>query len=300
MSAQAADELMVLHMGFSCGVDGPGQRLVIYLKGCNLCCPWCAAPESISPQPEVLFYPARVSAALAEKACPYHAVTVQASGASTRNVAICNECSNFACLRSGLSAFERAGEQYAVDDLVAKAERYRMFFGPDGGVTLGGGEPTYQFAGARRLLERLHAQGIHTAMETNGTHPDLPELFPKIKLLFIDLKHPDSRRCAQITGLGNEQVLANIRRRHAEGGAMVVRIPLVPQANADESTLHAFGSTLGEIGAVSVEVLPFHRRGEVKWRAIGQNMPAADTREPFAEDIVTATAILAGYGLKVI
>lgn len=26
--------------------DGPGIRTTIFLKGCNLHCPWCANPES--------------------------------------------------------------------------------------------------------------------------------------------------------------------------------------------------------------------------------------------------------------
>ena len=52
-----------------------------------------------------------------------------------------------------------------------------MFF-DGGGVTFSGGEATMQFGALKELLKRLKEAGIHTAIETNGTHARLEELFP--------------------------------------------------------------------------------------------------------------------------
>jgi len=41
-------DIKVLHKGFNYSQDGPGNRLVYHLQGCNLHCPWCSNPESMS------------------------------------------------------------------------------------------------------------------------------------------------------------------------------------------------------------------------------------------------------------
>ncbi len=41
---------------FSIG-DGDGIRTTVFFKGCNLHCPWCHNPESISKEPVTMYYP---------------------------------------------------------------------------------------------------------------------------------------------------------------------------------------------------------------------------------------------------
>ncbi len=289
----------IFDIGFTYNIDGPGQRMVVYFKGCNLRCPWCASPESIAAASEVLLYPDRAPSQVSLiDACPYGAVSA-IGGEVLRDTDRCRLCELHPCTDSGTPAFELCGRTVSVSEIISQAEEYRPFFGSNGGITIGGGESTCQFQALEGILAELHKRSIDTALETNGTHLRLPEIFPLLDMLLIDLKHPLSEQCREIVGLGNEVTLANIAARWKHGGDMVVRIPLVPGYNSDEAVLYEFGKVLASIGPLCVEILPFHRRGEIKWRSLGLRMPAESAKEPSRHLLGQAYDILQSYGLHV-
>ena len=43
-------QLKIFQKGFNFSQDGPGNRLVYHLMGCNLRCPWCSNPECFSDE----------------------------------------------------------------------------------------------------------------------------------------------------------------------------------------------------------------------------------------------------------
>ncbi|MEG2288289.1 MAG: 4Fe-4S cluster-binding domain-containing protein, partial [Ruthenibacterium sp.] len=58
---------------------------------------------------------------------------------------------------------------YTADALCQKALRYKPYFGRDGGVTLSGGEPLLQARALLPLVKKLHAAGVHVAIDTAGS-----------------------------------------------------------------------------------------------------------------------------------
>jgi pyruvate-formate lyase-activating enzyme len=82
-----------------------------------------------------------------------------------------------------------------------------------GGVTLGGGEPTFQPEFARAVLVRLKLHGVDTAIETCGCAdgPAFLRIAELVDHILFDVKHADSRRHARLTGAGNESILSNLR-----------------------------------------------------------------------------------------
>lgn len=41
-------KIIIFEKGFNYSQDGPGNRLVYHLSGCNMVCPWCSNPEGMT------------------------------------------------------------------------------------------------------------------------------------------------------------------------------------------------------------------------------------------------------------
>ena len=178
----------------------------------------------------------------------------------------CPWCSN----PEGLSA--TGGEGYAVTALADEVLRSRPMFFDGGGVTLTGGEVTMQADGALRLLSLVKEEGISTCIETNAISSRLPEFFPLVDHLIMDVKHHDPDTHRRVTGVSNEGAIANLKRALREGLDPLVRIPLVGGFNASEADAHAFArlfreAGLGEVGRV--ELLSYHEYGKGKYEKLG-------------------------------
>ena len=161
------------------------------------------------------------------------------------------------------------GPGMSVEDILKEATQAKPLYIAGGGVTFTGGEPTCQFEALREALAGLKAQGIHTCMESNASHPRLPELFPLIDLLILDCKHYDDALHEKWTGQGNGQVLDNIKKAARAKANLLVRIPLIGGVNASEGDAAAFAALFRALGEFPAEVLRYHEFGKPKWAAQG-------------------------------
>ncbi|HOV69784.1 MAG TPA: glycyl-radical enzyme activating protein [Clostridia bacterium] len=256
-------KLKIFKKGFNYSQDGTGNRLVYHLQGCNMNCPWCSNPEGISVTGSLIVNPDF----LIDASCPYGAIIDKKIDRK-----MCYGCKTLDCINIYPNkGIKRSYEEYEIDDIVEEVLDSSLLFYDGGGVTLTGGEPTVQFEAVKELLGKLKRESIHTAIETNGTHPRLEELFEYIDMLIMDFKHPDAVIHAQVTGMSNETIKANIKKALQAHKNVLIRIPLIKGFNASEDTLEQFLKFFAGLDTknASFEFLPYHEYGASKWRQIG-------------------------------
>jgi pyruvate formate lyase activating enzyme len=279
--------------------DGPGIRTTVFLKGCPLACPWCHNPEAQRGTPDLLFDEQRcIRCEACCAACPHAAIDLASPGRIDRDR--CDGCGLCAAACPAV-ALVVSGRRMSVREVADTLERDRPFYeSSGGGVTLSGGEPTFQPDFATALLTECRNRGIPTAIQTAGwsSADALESLLRHTDVVLFDLKTLDPEQHQRVLGKPLLPVLASAHRVVQSDRPLLVRIPVVPGFNDDCASLEAlieFTASLSD----QVTFLPFHRLAAAKYRRLGREYPMARTAEPAPELLRKAAALAAAKGLTV-
>ncbi len=227
--------------------------------------------------------------------------------------AACGECTD-TCFAGAL---ELTGKEMTVAQVVEEVLRDRAFYETaGGGVTLSGGEPLLQRGFSREILERCKAEGIHTAVETAGNcrWQDLAALLPVVDLVMMDIKHVDAKKHRLATGAPNARILANARRLMETDRQVAFRVPVIPTVNDAPEAIQAIAlfvrelikvrqaknqSASSETNLASLELLPFHRLAEDKYRSLDLEYLARELEPLSNEKMAQLTEIARQCGVTI-
>ncbi|WP_340674344.1 glycyl-radical enzyme activating protein [Moorella sulfitireducens (nom. illeg.)] len=296
---------IVFHIIHGSFVDGPGIRTTVFLKGCPLRCVWCCNPEGQLLHPEV-----KLNAALCKACgacitgCPENAITLLTGETGSRvqiNRSLCTGCMQCiaTCPTGALDCF---GRYYTVDELfeiVKKDEQFYRLSG--GGVTVGGGEPTFQAAFTREFIKKCKDNYIHVALDTCGytTTAEGLKVLEEADLLLFDLKGLDPRRHVAATGVSNERILENLKNLNAKGKPIIIRLPVIPGYNDSTANLQATAELLAQLRSVErVDLMPYHEYGKVKYEQLEKDY-ALNVKPLSRERQEELLAFFRNYGLPV-
>jgi len=281
--------------------DGPGIRVTVFFKGCNLNCAWCHNPESISHHTQKLYSQNRcIGCSACVQVCPQQACALTGEGIIT-DAELCIVCGKCAGI-CPTTASEITGSYKTTGEIMKIIEKETLFFDQsEGGVTFSGGEPLLQPKFLFELLAECGKKNIHRVVDTAGLVKTelLLEAAKRTDLFLYDFKLFDSAEHKKWTGVNNEKIKENLRLLSKNGANINIRIPLVAGVNDDveniEKTAEFILSLHGE--KKKINILPYHNIAQQKYKKLGKEFNADNLSEPPKDRISEIISHFKSYGL---
>ena len=231
-------------------VDGPGNRAVIFLQGCNLHCLYCHNPYTLNFCNHC---------GLCVDTCPSGALTL-VNGAVTWNPELCTECDT--CIQTCPNNSSPRAIGMTTEELWQKIMPSSDFIS---GVTISGGEPTLQADYIDEFLTIVKKRSsLTTLIETNGHGgPQAYEPFlENLDMAIVDLKAIDPQRHLELTGGELAPTLETIRFLHEKKKLHAVQQVVVPGFTDSEASASASARFLAGIDPqIRLKFLRFRPHG---------------------------------------
>ncbi len=231
-------------------VDGPGNRAVVFLQGCNLRCLNCHNPytQTICSH-----------CGICVSACPSGALSIQ-NDHVVWDKPLCRECD--ACIRAcpqNSSPHVSALTVEQIWEVIAPVEPFLS------GVSASGGEPTQQIDFLVNFFSFIKRKtGLTTLIETNGCIEieRLAALLPVLDYAMVDLKAWEPSRHAELTGGAVDQAIAAIRFLARHSKIYTVRNLVVPGYSDNEESASSIAQFIAGIDpAIPLHFLRFRPHG---------------------------------------
>ena len=241
-------------------VDGPGNRLVIFLQGCNFRCATCHNPHTIGDCNHC---------GDCMPACHVDALSL-VDGRIAYDPTDCDHCD--ACLDICPISANPMVREVSVAEILELAREHRPFLT---GITVSGGEPTQQLDFVTELFRAIKSDealaDLTCFIDSNG-HLDASgweKVLPVTDGVMLDIKGFDNHTHEALTGMPNEKSLQSARLLHAAGKLHELRFLLVPGRTDSDAELDSLVELVSELGVgTRIRLNAFQHHG-VRGKALG-------------------------------
>lgn len=185
---------------------------------------------------------------------------------------VCGKCEEV-CLNS---ANEIIGKEITASEVMNEVLKDKMFYDTSGGgLTVTGGEPSYQEDFTLELLTLAKDSGISFAIETCGIGSrDFYKKAADLGTSFLyDIKCIDPERHRKFTGTDNNHIMSNLEYLMSRGADIIIRLPLIPDCNDTDEDIAMLSAFLNKNKGRYryAEIMPYHSLGTGKSEKLGTN-----------------------------
>lgn len=238
--------------------DGPGIRTTIFLKGCNLKCPWCCNPENISAEQQDY-------------------MTDNTKGTYGKYYST-EELYNIIFKDEIFYVGNLAADRWNINS-------YKQISDLPGGVTFSGGEPLIQIKDLLPLLDRLKGK-VHMVVETNlfAEESCVEQALEYFDFLYIDIKILNKIDSSTILGGDVDMFLYNLQKAlewkdvYGIHKPIILRIPVISgytdgykNKKKIKNLLNGFKKR--NILPLKIELIKGHNLGANKYKSLNYTPP---------------------------
>lgn len=164
------------------------------------------------------------------------------------------------------------GKEITVDELVNTIEKYKNYFGKEGGVTFSGGEPLLQADFISECIKKLKKIGINTCIDTAGFGDNYQELIKLVDLILYDIKALDKEKYRELVGQDISTTQKFLDYCQSLNKKMWIRQVIIPGYNDNEEYMDELAKYISHLKNIEkVELLPYRTIGVDKYKSL--NIP---------------------------
>lgn len=261
-------------------VDGPGNRTVIFLQGCNLNCRYCHNPETIGVCRQC-------GSCVAY--CKTGALSLQ-EGKVSYQQELCVNCD--ACFHHCPYGSCPKTKEMSANEVMEQIRLNKPYIR---GITVSGGECTLWRDFLIELFTLAKKENLSTMLDSNGTYDFTTDeqLIAITDSVMLDVKAYKKEDHQRVTGKDNEIILKNLAYLSRVNKLYEVRTVVVPSLFDVEGTLQSTSAVL-RMNQAQNQV----RYKIIKYRQIGVRKEFKNLTTPTDEYMESLRDIVLNNGIK--